>query len=193
MRLRASLPEADSSCGCWIGLSHLLGVYFRHFATFNKTYGTLGAAIALMIWLYWTGFAILVGAELNAQLAKIKPPRKAAGETGTPGNYNDRSCSLNRRWPPRWYNPAGTLEEPRTPYFSAVSTTTVDSGASNFQYPSPAQKRDTPSLISARHFYRLSRNVPTYALIGSTLPTLFPVIQRGPLSATVGTKCPGSL
>ena len=57
--------------GCWIALSYLLGLYFRHFANFNKTYGTLGAAIALMIWLYWTGFAMLVGAELNSELAKI--------------------------------------------------------------------------------------------------------------------------
>jgi membrane protein len=52
-------------------LSYLLGAYFRHFANFNKTYGTLGAAVALMVWLYWTGFAMLVGAELNAELAKI--------------------------------------------------------------------------------------------------------------------------
>lgn len=57
--------------GCWIGLSYLLVTYFRHFANFNKTYGTLGAAIALMVWLYWTGFAMLVGAEHNAELAKI--------------------------------------------------------------------------------------------------------------------------
>ena len=71
MRLGATLPGAILAVGCWIGLSHLLGVYFRHFATFNKTYGTLGAAIALMVWLYWTGFAILVGAELNAELAKV--------------------------------------------------------------------------------------------------------------------------
>jgi membrane protein len=47
------------------------GIYFRHFANFNKTYGTLGAAIALMTWPYWTGFAMLLGAELNAELAKI--------------------------------------------------------------------------------------------------------------------------
>jgi membrane protein len=46
-------------------------MYFRHFANFNKTYGTLGAAVALMVWLYWTGFAILLGAELNSELAKM--------------------------------------------------------------------------------------------------------------------------
>ena len=70
-RLRATLPGAILAVSCWIALSYLLGLYFRHFAGFNKTYGTLGAAIALMTWLYWTGFALLVGAELNCELAKI--------------------------------------------------------------------------------------------------------------------------
>jgi membrane protein len=69
-RFWASLPGALLAVGCWIGLSYLMGTYFRHFANFNKTYGSLGAAIALMVWLYWTGFAMLVGAELNAELAK---------------------------------------------------------------------------------------------------------------------------
>jgi membrane protein len=69
-RFFATLPGAILAVGCWIGLSYLLGIYFRSFANFNKTYGTLGAAIALMVWLYWTGFAMLVGAELNAELAR---------------------------------------------------------------------------------------------------------------------------
>jgi membrane protein len=75
-RLRATLPGAVVAVGCWITLSYLLGLYFRHFGNFNKTYGTLGAAIALMIWLYWTGFALLVGAELNEELAKISKKGK---------------------------------------------------------------------------------------------------------------------
>jgi membrane protein len=70
-RFLATLPGAILAVGCWLALSYLLGLYFRHFANFNKTYGTLGAGIALMTWLYWTGFAMLVGAELNCELAKI--------------------------------------------------------------------------------------------------------------------------
>jgi len=70
-RFLATVPGAVLAVGCWIALSYLLGIYFRHFANFNKTYGALGAAIALMVWLSWTGFAMLVGAELNAELAKI--------------------------------------------------------------------------------------------------------------------------
>lgn len=69
-RFWMTLPGALLAVGCWIGLSYGLGIYFRSFANFNKTYGTLGAAVALMVWLYWTGFAMLVGAELNAELAK---------------------------------------------------------------------------------------------------------------------------
>ena len=75
-RLRATLPGAVLAVSCWIALSYLLGIYFRHFGNFNKTYGTLGAAVALMIWLYWTGFAMLVGAELNEELAKISKEGK---------------------------------------------------------------------------------------------------------------------
>jgi len=70
-RFLATLPGAILAVACWIGLSYLLGIYFRSFANFNKTYGTFGAAVALMTWLYWTGFAMLLGAELNSELAKI--------------------------------------------------------------------------------------------------------------------------
>jgi len=75
-RFLATLPGAVLAVGGWIGFSYLLGVYFRNFANFNKTYGTLGAAIALMVWLYWTGFAMLLGAELNAELAKVSKEGK---------------------------------------------------------------------------------------------------------------------
>ena len=75
-RFLATLPGAILAVGCWLALSYLLGLYFRHFGSFNKTYGTLGAGIALMTWLYWTGFAMLVGAELNSELAKISSKGK---------------------------------------------------------------------------------------------------------------------
>lgn len=69
-RFGATLPGAIFSVAVWNSLSFLLGIYFRHFANLNRTYGTLGGVIALMTWLYWTSFALLVGAELNSELAK---------------------------------------------------------------------------------------------------------------------------
>lgn len=65
-----TLPGALLSVSCWVGLSYVLGVYFRSFAHFSKTYGALGAIVALMVWLYWNGFIMLLGAELNCELAK---------------------------------------------------------------------------------------------------------------------------
>jgi membrane protein len=69
-RFWASLPGAIIGSGTWIGTSYLLGLYFQHFANFNKTYGTLGGAIALMAWLYYSWFVILIGAEINSELLK---------------------------------------------------------------------------------------------------------------------------
>jgi membrane protein len=68
-QFRATLPGATLAVSCWLGLSYVLGAYIRHFGNFDRTYGALAGVIALLVWLYWTGFAILVGAELNAQLA----------------------------------------------------------------------------------------------------------------------------
>jgi len=78
--LLAVLPGSAFAVSCWVVLSRLLGTYFRHFGTFNKTYGTLGAAIALMMWLYWMGFALLLGAELNSELAKQRAGDKLVSD-----------------------------------------------------------------------------------------------------------------
>ena len=67
---RGTLPGSILAVTCWIALSYLLGVYFRHFANYNRTYGTLAGLIALLTWLYWNAFALLLGAELNAKLAR---------------------------------------------------------------------------------------------------------------------------
>jgi membrane protein len=71
-RFRDSLTGAIVAVIIWIGLSYLLGSYFRHFDSFDKTYGPLGAAIGLYVWFYLSGFAILVGGELNFLLCVLR-------------------------------------------------------------------------------------------------------------------------
>jgi membrane protein len=73
-RFLATLPGAVLAVTFWIGLSYLLGLYFRHFADYNRTYGTLGGFVAFMTWFYWTSFFFIAGAELNAELAKVTQP-----------------------------------------------------------------------------------------------------------------------
>jgi membrane protein len=52
----------------WLAASFGLSVYVGHFADYNKTYGTLGAVVVLSLWFYVSSFAIILGAELNAEL-----------------------------------------------------------------------------------------------------------------------------
>jgi membrane protein len=60
-----TLLGALFAVAAWLGLSYGLGIYFQSFANFSRTYGTLGGAIALMVWLYWSSFVILLGAGIN--------------------------------------------------------------------------------------------------------------------------------
>jgi membrane protein len=52
----------------WIVVSGLFSWYITNFGNYNETYGTLGATIVFMIWLWISASIILLGAELNAEL-----------------------------------------------------------------------------------------------------------------------------
>jgi membrane protein len=52
----------------WLVASALFSFYAANFGTFNETYGSLGAAIGFMTWLWISAIAILLGAELNAEM-----------------------------------------------------------------------------------------------------------------------------
>jgi membrane protein len=52
----------------WIAASALFSFYVRAFATYDRTFGPLGAVVVLLLWLYLTIFVVLVGAELNAEV-----------------------------------------------------------------------------------------------------------------------------
>ncbi len=83
--LRSALPGAALAVGFWFLGSSGLSFYIGHFSNYNATYGSLGAIIVLMLWLYLTSVSILVGAELNAELWKQKHPKqvRAAAEHGS--------------------------------------------------------------------------------------------------------------
>jgi membrane protein len=52
----------------WIAASWGFSYYVRNFASYDATYGTLGAVVGLLMWLYISAFIILIGAEVNAQI-----------------------------------------------------------------------------------------------------------------------------
>jgi membrane protein len=52
----------------WLLASVLFSYYVGHIASYDATYGPLGAIVGMMMWFYVTAFVVLVGAELNAEL-----------------------------------------------------------------------------------------------------------------------------
>lgn len=52
----------------WIVLTLLFGIYVTNFGNYNATYGSLGAIIVMLTWLYLSSYVLLFGAELNAEL-----------------------------------------------------------------------------------------------------------------------------
>ena len=54
--------------------------YVAHFTSYNATYGAIGGVIVLMLWFYVSALAVLVGAELNAEIEHASPYGKDPGE-----------------------------------------------------------------------------------------------------------------
>jgi membrane protein len=52
----------------WIAGSAAFSLYVEKFATYNKTYGSLGAVVVLLMWFWLSAYAVLIGAELNAEM-----------------------------------------------------------------------------------------------------------------------------
>jgi len=62
------IPGATLATGMWFSATLLFGFYLRHYADYSIIYGSLGAAIALLVWMYMVSLIVLVGAEFNAML-----------------------------------------------------------------------------------------------------------------------------
>ena len=75
----------------WIVASALFSFYAANFGTFNETYGSLGAAIGFMTWLWISAIAILLGAELNAEM---EHQTKRDTTTGGPKPLGTRGAKM---------------------------------------------------------------------------------------------------
>jgi membrane protein len=68
--IRATLPGAVLATVMWFVTTLGFGWYVTRFANYSEVYGSLGAGIALLFWLYIISLSVLCGAEFNAQLDK---------------------------------------------------------------------------------------------------------------------------
>lgn len=73
----------------WLIVSFAFKGYLHFFDSYSKTYGSLGAVIVLMLWLYLTGLAVLIGGEVNSELedaaAKQGAPETKSKDAKNPG------------------------------------------------------------------------------------------------------------
>ena len=63
-------PGALVATLVWLAGSALFAVYTGNFGKYNETYGSLGAVVVVMLWLWLTAMCVIVGAELNAELER---------------------------------------------------------------------------------------------------------------------------
>jgi len=70
-------PGAIVGIVLWLGLSYAFRLYLGYFNTYDKTYGSLGAVIILMLWLLLTALVILIGGSMNAVLQEFTDPDSA--------------------------------------------------------------------------------------------------------------------
>jgi membrane protein len=76
---RGAVPGAVFAAVGWAVLTTGFSFYVGHFGSYDKTFGSLGAAVVLMVWMYMVGMILLLGGELNAAIGGRKPtsPRGA--------------------------------------------------------------------------------------------------------------------
>jgi membrane protein len=84
----------------WVLVSLAFKFYVANFADYNATYGAVGGVIVLLLWFYISGLAILMGAELNAEIEHASPHGKNPGEK-VPGEKKKIGAAAARAYKER--------------------------------------------------------------------------------------------
>ncbi|MFF0152142.1 YihY/virulence factor BrkB family protein [Micromonospora sp. NPDC005203] len=93
-RFRWLTPGGAVALVSWTAVSFGFGLYVATFASYRTTYGSLGAAIAFLVWLYLSNSALMLGVQINAEVQRgrqlqagdpdpdepVLPPRKPADD-----------------------------------------------------------------------------------------------------------------
>jgi membrane protein len=82
---RMATPGAVAAAVAWLVASGGLALYTAHFASYNRTWGSLSAVIVTLIWLWLTSLALLFGAELDAEIEAAVTPTRPSDWRGLEG------------------------------------------------------------------------------------------------------------
>jgi len=78
-------PGAVGATLLWLAVSLAFKVYIANFTDYNAAYGSVGGVIVLLLWFYVSSLAVLVGAEMNAEIEHASPYGKAPGQKNANG------------------------------------------------------------------------------------------------------------
>ena len=83
-RVRVIFPGAALATLLWAAASGGFSVYLANFAAYNEVYGSIGAVIAMLMWLFISAWLVLLGGALNAWLGlgQEPEPNRSAGQGG---------------------------------------------------------------------------------------------------------------
>jgi membrane protein len=90
LRARHVVWGAAVAAGGWLVATRLFRLYVDGFDSYNKVYGSLGAVVVYLVFLYITGLVLIIGGEVNAELRTRRRPKPrpaapaAAGAPATP-------------------------------------------------------------------------------------------------------------
>ena len=75
----------------WLIGSALFSFYVSHFGSYNKTYGSIGAVVILLLWFYLSAFVVLLGAELNSEM---EHQTRRDTTSGSPAPMGERGATM---------------------------------------------------------------------------------------------------
>lgn len=73
---RWTTPGSVFALIAWLAMSMGLRLYVRYLGGYNAIYGSIGGVILLLLWLYLSGVALLVGAEIDAAVERERSGRR---------------------------------------------------------------------------------------------------------------------
>jgi membrane protein len=73
-------PGSVLATALWLAVSLALKIYYQLVPSANAAYGAIGGIMVLMLWFYCSGLALLLGAEMNAEIEHASPYGKDPGE-----------------------------------------------------------------------------------------------------------------
>jgi membrane protein len=79
-RFRYVSPGSVIAALLWVGFSLLFSLYVNNFGSYNASYGALAGVVVLLLYIYYSSFILLVGAELNQVIEERSPEGKDKGE-----------------------------------------------------------------------------------------------------------------